>query len=206
MRLSLLRRNGSFFSLFVEQRGVLQNLSRLLVEESRICDQNVCDFASQVLELEHRGDALIRDVLTHLNRGLSTTLEPDDVRQLASRLDDDLDEIEEVSNRIAAYRVTPLPSAAARLSEIFDGSGLLINDAVKALGGNGGVPDLCGKISQVEREADTLVRCGLTELLQRNSDAIIVIKLKEIYQLLESTVDRCEDVADALQNIAVRNC
>ena len=115
MRINLLPADKSFLPLFQQQSDVLRDASRLLVEEARSGEQKAPSAAAQVLDLEHRGDTLIRDILQRVNRDFVTALEPEDIRLLASRLDDVLDGIEEVAHRIAAYHLPELPAAAVRL-------------------------------------------------------------------------------------------
>ncbi len=203
MRINLLAGNESFFPLFQQQSEALRDASRLLVEEAHSSDQRARSVAAEILDLEHRGDALIRDIVQRVNTNLITPVEPEDIRTLASRLDDVLDGIEEVAYRIAAYRLSELPTAAVRLCEIIETCATLIDEAVRAARIRNGIHEQCTEINRLENEADRMTRSGIRELLQHKEDPIAILKLKEIYELLEGTVDRCEDVADALANISL---
>lgn len=205
MRINL-PRNESFFPLFHQQSVILRDASHLLVEEARSAGEDPHPVAIEVLDLEQRGDALIREIVRRTNTTFVTAIEPEDVRLLASRLDDVLDGIEEVAYRIAAYRIAELPTAAVRLCEIIESCGQLIGEAVDAASERGDVLAQCAEINRFEDEADRLTRSAIAELLQAPADPLGILKLKEIYELLEGTVDRCEDVADALQSISGKNC
>lgn len=205
MGLNLARRNESFFPLFSQQSDILLDASRLLVKEAAFCDRNAHLLAGEVLDLEHRGDRLIREIAARVHTCTVSTPEPEEVRLLSGRLDDVLDGIEEVAHRIAAYRLLELPEKAVRLCQIIENCVSLIRQAFEPADGSGCVPAQYTGIAQLEKEADALVRAGVAELLQQRVDAVLVVKLKEIYELLESTVDCCKDVADVLEDIASKN-
>ena len=206
MRLTLRPKDEPFLPLFRAQSDVLADASRLLVQEAKACGQNADSFATEVLALEHKGDRLIKEILTRLGRSFVSRLEPEDIHLLASRLDDVLDGIEDSAYRIAAYDVSELPHPAVRLCEIIENCSRVISETIQRLAASAFVLKQCAAIHRLESEADAIMRSALAELLEREGDALTVIKLKEIYEYLEGTVDLCEDVADVLQNIAVKNC
>jgi len=203
MRLiDLLPRNDPFFPLVCRQTEVLQEASRLLRSEVCADAQSARSLAIQVHELEHRGDDLIREILSTLNRNLICWLEPEDGRLLASRLDDVLDGIEDVAHRIAEYRIPGLPPQAKRLCQILETCVDLIGEAIKRLDRRNPEANRLAGIDQLEHEADIVFRSGIGDLFQSEVEPLRLLKLKEIYEFLESTIDRCEDVADVLGNIA----
>jgi uncharacterized protein Yka (UPF0111/DUF47 family) len=132
-------------------------------------------------------------------------LNPKNARILGSRFDDVLDGIEDAAHRIAAYRVSSLPANGLRLCEIIESCVVLIVQDINNVGATGNGADHRAEIKRLEQEADSVARSGIAELFQRESDALRVLKLKEIYEFLESTIDRCEDVADALESISAKN-
>jgi len=206
MGFNLLTRRDSFLPLFSRQGDVLRGASRLLTAEAASCDQSARSLAEQVLELEHRGDDLVREIVTGLNSSFITRLEPEVALLLASRLDDVLDGIEDAAYRIAAYRISGLPRSAVRLCEIIEACVALIAQAINVVEDTAPMTEYYAEINRLEHEADGVVRSGIAELLGRESDVLLVIKVKEIYEFLEGTVDRCEDVADVLRSISTKKC
>jgi predicted phosphate transport protein (TIGR00153 family) len=161
--------------------------------------------AGEIKNLESRGDDIIHDVLTRLNQTFITPIDPEDIHGLASHLDDVLDGIEEVSHRFATYKVDPLPPAVAQLVELIRACIRELSAAFLALSKNDALLQHCIEVNRLEEEADKLVRAAVQELYDTEKDLLKLIKLKEIYDLLEQTTDYCEDVANSLQTVLVKN-
>ncbi len=205
MRFNLLPKNDSLLPVFSQQASVLRDASRLLVAEAKSCDRSAPSLAAEIRELEHRGDELIRQLQTILQKTLVTNPQPEEARLLASRLDDVLDGIEESAYRISMYRLPGLPESALRLCEIIEACAAVLLQAVERLGRISDGTQFCAKIGELEHEADGVFRSGVADLFRCEDDPVLVLKLKEIYELLERTIDCCEDVADVVHAISVRN-
>jgi uncharacterized protein Yka (UPF0111/DUF47 family) len=108
-------------------------------------------------------------------------------------------------HRMLAYRIDPLPGTVLELCRLVQSCGLSLLQAFESLAKNQPFMDHCIEINRLEEAADQLVRAAVAALFQDEKDPIRVIKLKEIYEFLEQTTDYCEDVADALQNVQVKN-
>jgi uncharacterized protein Yka (UPF0111/DUF47 family) len=106
---------------------------------------------------------------------------------------------------MVAYKVNPIPPTVISLVEVINSCCIVLQKAFHALEKNEKLMVHCIEINRLENEADRLVRAAVAELFDKEKDPILVIKLKEIYELLEATTDRCEDVADVLQNVVVKN-
>jgi uncharacterized protein Yka (UPF0111/DUF47 family) len=120
-------------------------------------------------------------------------------------LDDILDGIEDCAYRIATYQLQPIPPTVILLSELVDGCCMVLQKAFAALERNQPLMEHCIEVNRLENEADRVLRSAVAELFQREKDPIQLIKQKEIYEFLEATTDSCEDVADVLQNVVVKN-
>jgi len=161
--------------------------------------------AARIGEMEGRGDQIVLEIRIRLHDHLVGSFDPDDLATLASRLDDVLDGIEDVAHRFNAYRVSSIPQSAIRFCMILRSCSQRIAEAASALANKRSVLPYCCQLHALENDADELGRSCLMGLFNTGSDPITIIKWKEIYEFLERTTDRCEDVADALQSIAAKN-
>ena len=155
--------------------------------------------------LERSGDEVAHKIFDRLSATFITPFDPEDIQALASALDDVLDAMEDAAFRIVAYRVDPIPSPALELGEMIANSCSAIERALRALHKKESVTEPCIEVNRLEDQADAIERTMLTALFSSQIDAITLIKLKDLYEALESTTDRCEDVADVVQGIALKN-
>jgi len=201
----LLPREEKFYNLFIKQVEIISEASGLLLEGARAGNTRLPEVARLIIDLEHKGDEIIHEIFTRLNQTFITPLDPEDIHNLSSKLDDVLDGIEDAVHRMVAYRLDEIPEGMTSLAEIIHRCCLAMGRAFHALEKNEKVMDHCIEINRLENEADRLVRGKVAELFENEKDAIRLIKLKEIYEFLEGTTDSCEDVADVLQNVVVKN-
>ncbi len=201
----LLPRDEKFFELFCQHAQVLNRASNLLVSGLQDGYQGINKIASEMEELERQGDEIIHQIFQKLRTTFITPLDPEDIQTLATALDDVLDSIEDVTFRMGAYRLDPIPADAVLLGEMIDGCCRALEQAVWSLRDHKPVIDHCIEVNRLENEADQVERSLVRDLFAIETDAIALIKYKEIYELLEATTDRSEDVADILQSLAVKN-
>lgn len=197
-----LPREEKFFHYFLSQVRLIAEASDLLVSG---CKNGMREAAGKITDLEKQGDEIIHDVFHKLNVTFITPIDPEDIHRLASHLDNVLDGIEEVSFKAVAYKVTPLPPAARQMCEMIQSCSKAFEKAFEALSQERPVIEHCIEINRLEGEADMLSRNAIAELFDTEKDPIRLMKLKEVYELLEITTDYCEDVADALENVFVKN-
>jgi len=201
----LLPREEKFYGFFLVQVRIITEASRLLLDAVRLGNSRLSAAAEEIAELERKGDEVIHEVFTRLNQTFITPLDPEDIHALSSSLDDVLDNIEDVSHRIVSYQIEPIPPTVIRLCELVQSCAQSIEAAFHALNKNQKLLEHCIEINRLEDEADKLGRKAVAEIFRTERDPISLIKLKEIYELLEDTTDRCEDVADVLQGVVVKN-
>jgi predicted phosphate transport protein (TIGR00153 family) len=203
--MKLLPREEKFFTQFLSQVQLIEGSARLLLEGVKAGNSKLAEVAGEIKSREHDGDEIIHDIFTRLNQTFITPLDPEDIHSIASRLDDVMDGIEDAVHRMTAYHVEPIPPTVTRLCEIIHACSKSLVLAFQALDKDQRFLDQCIEINRLENEADQLVRRAVTDLFNEEKDCIKLIKLKEVYEFLEETVDRCEDVADVLQNVVVKN-
>lgn len=201
----LLPRQEKFFDLFQDQARIIQQAASILLAGVKAGNSQLANAAAEIRKLEQQGDEIIHEIFTRLNQTFITPLDPEDLHSLSSHLDDVLDCIEDAAHRMVSYRLDPIPPVVVELCEIINKSALGLQRAFDALANNEKLLDHCIEVNRLEGTADIVVRQAVAELFQHEKDPITLIKTKEIYEFLEATTDRCEDVADALQNVVVKN-
>jgi predicted phosphate transport protein (TIGR00153 family) len=204
MRLPFIPREEKFFDLFVDDaRNVLAG-ARLLEEMFRSYDQRE-RIASQLRDLEREGDSISHDIGQRLEKTFVTPFDREDIHQLISRLDDVLDFIEEVADTCILYKIeAPSPTTVAQ-TEIVVKQAEEIVRALEKLKGFKGVSPHWIEIHRLENEGDRVVRHAMADLFTNGTDAVDVIKWKDLYALLEDTIDAGEDVANVIERIVVKH-
>jgi predicted phosphate transport protein (TIGR00153 family) len=203
--MNLLPREEKFFEYFHQQVKFICQAADLLVEGAGAGNAHLASAAHQIKAIEEQADTVIHEIYTRLNSTFITPLDPEDIHSLSSHLDDVIDGIEDSVHRMLAYRIDPLPGTVLELCRLVQSCGLSLLKAFEALAKDQPFMDHCIEINRLEEAADQLVRAAVSDLFRDEKDPIRVIKLKEIYEFLEQTTDYCEDVADALQNVQVKN-
>ncbi len=201
----LLPREEKFYHLFLKQVDIISEASRLLLDGVRTGNARMNGAATEIAVLEHRGDEVIHEVFTRLNQTFITPLDPEDIHSISAALDNVLDGIEDTSHRLVSYRINPIPPIMVTLAEIVAGCAQSLHKAFEALEQDGPILDHCIEINRLENEADRIGRSAVADLLDKETNPITLIKLKEVYEFFEATIDSCEDVADVLQNVVVKN-
>jgi predicted phosphate transport protein (TIGR00153 family) len=169
--------------------------------------ENPKDKARQIEDIEHKGDTLTHDIIKKLNTTFITPIEREDILALASSLDDVIDLIHGAATRIVLYKVTEATPEAKELGflilkatrELSRGVALLSSKKMT------GIHDHCVEVNSLENEADRVCRDAIAHLFEHEKDPITILKWKEIYETLETATDRCEDAANVLESVAMKN-
>lgn len=163
--------------------------------------------AAKIKVHETKGDELTAELIKLLNATYITPLERDDFLQLAIKLDDIVDGLEACTVRFDLYQVqSSTPSMHELARTITEATAELVVAIAKLKTRK--LPEIhqhCEKINQLEKAGDAVLRNAMRNLFQRTSDAVALIKYKELYEILESVIDQCEDVADVLESVIVKN-
>jgi predicted phosphate transport protein (TIGR00153 family) len=203
--MKLFPREEKFFEYFQQQAAFICQAANLLVDGAASGNAHLASAAHQIKAIEEQADTVIHEIYTRLNSSFITPLDPEDIHSLSSHLDDVIDGIEDSVHRMVAYRIDPLPSTVLELCRLVQSCGAALQQAFDALAKGQPLMSHCIEINRLEEAADQLVRAAVIDLFQNEMDPIWIMKLKEIYEFLEQTTDFCEDVADALQNVQVKN-
>jgi predicted phosphate transport protein (TIGR00153 family) len=162
--------------------------------------------ARQIKDIEHVGDGITHDIVRKLNQTFITPLDREDIHDLASALDDILDVVEELADRFVVFKVDRPTETAIQLANILYQATVSVGAGIDQLGlKNPNVTDHCVQVNSLENEADRVMRHAISALFEDEKDPIAVIKWKEIYETFEEGTDRCEDVANVLERIAMKH-
>jgi predicted phosphate transport protein (TIGR00153 family) len=203
----LLPRDESFFDQFEKQGRKTVEGCRAFLElvES---PGDVPAQAKVIKNIEHECDLITHSVVAQLHRTFITPLDRNDIYRLITKMDDIMDLVESAAERVALYEITEMTK------EVCDLSRTLLSSAERVLEAVAGFRDLkhpelilekCVEINRLENEADALLRGTLAKLFREVKDPITVMKWKEIYELLETATDRCEDVANIIEGVVLEN-
>ncbi len=203
--MNLLPRDEKFFDLFHQHVQILCQSSRLLMSGLESGYGGMCQISRQMEALEQDGDEVIHEIFSKLQSTFITPFDPEDIQTLATTLDNVLDSIEDATFRIVAYRLDPIPEAAVQLGQMIHDSCRALSRAMVSLRDRKPVIEDCIEVNRLENEADGVERTQVGILFAANIDPLSLIKQKEVFEVLEQTTDLCEDVADVLQNVAVKN-
>lgn len=200
----LIPRSVKFFEMFAEMSDNLIRGARLLTDI--LADfKNVEARVQELNEIEHVGDDMTHAVLTKLNQTFITPFDREDIHRLATSIDDVLDFIHAAAERLTMYKITSAPPAAHQLAKIIVQQAEEIAKGVARLEKHNNVLQYCVEINRLENEADRVARDAIARLFEVEKDPIALIKLKELYEVLETATDKAEDAANVLETVVLKN-
>lgn len=156
--------------------------------------------------LEREADELTRSIFAELNKTFITPLDREDIQRIAAKTDDVIDYMEGIAGRITSYKITSAPPYMLQITkelEVAIGEVHMLLSHLKDVKADKSLIDHCRKISDIEHNIDDLYRVAVGELFETN-DAVNIIKLKDIYEAIETASDRCLDVADVIEDIVLK--
>ena len=207
MRFPFMPREEGFFDLFEENARNMVKAARCLkelVDTWRDVEQKV----NEITELEHQGDAITHKIAAQLHRTFVTPFDREDIAELAHTMDDVTDFIHAASDAMLLYKVDPPGRRVKELADIIVQGATEIEKAMPQLRRRSELKRLlkrCVELNRVENLADQVYRAALAELFSDSTDIAHIIKWREIFAHMESATDRCEDVANILEGVAVKN-
>lgn len=200
----LIPKEEKFFDMFISMAQNAHESSKLLTLMMEQPDK-IRDTAETIKALEHKGDRMTHDLIVKLNKTFIVPIDREDIYGLSSKLDDVTDLIESIARRLVLFKVTEVSEAALELARVLQRSTAAIVVAVSELQNGMKVMDPCIEINRLEDEADHIYHLALAKLFESEKDPIALIKWKELYEKLEASLDRCEDVANVIEGIIVKN-
>jgi len=202
LKLSLIPREKRFYELFSRQGALV---SETLTELSNVLLDGRNRHA-RLRELEHACDDVARDIYNLTNLTFTTPMEQGDILLLAHALDQVVDLAEEVSDKIDLYEIATITDSAKQLGECLAKAGVELAKAVGKLEDFNGLDPVLEEIHRLENAGDVITRNALQMLFETNHQTPAdLVKWKDLYSLLESTLDECESAAEIIETIAIKN-
>ncbi|MCC7136858.1 MAG: DUF47 domain-containing protein [Planctomycetes bacterium] len=196
-----------FFDLFGRQADVAHRGAKELLALLEEFD-HLPERAKRMKDIEHEGDTVTHEVIEKLNRTFITPIDREDIHELACRLDDIADLMDTAVNRIVLYKVTaPIEPAKALARCLVHATAVILEmlPAMRNMKNADRVRTLCRDVHTQENEGDRIEQAALAALFEGGHDPLYVLKWKNIIEELESATDRCEDVANVIEGIVLKN-
>jgi len=206
---------GQFFSWVKSNEKqilvILDNLAKKAVEVSEavvvmLSDLDNAEHHKKIHALETEADSLVREIFSELNSTFITPLDREDMQRVASKIDDIIDHMDGISSRLHSYKITTTPPYALDIAnELVKATKEveLMTSKLQNIKNPSIMIEHCRKTSAIEHKVDDFYKDAMSELFE-SSDAIQIIKLKDIYESMETASDRCVDVADVVEDIVLK--
>ena len=196
-----------FFDLFEESA---QNMVKAAKGLKKMVDgwENVEGEVAEITELEHQGDTITHQIMAQLNRTFVTPFDREDIALLAHSMDDVTDFIHAAADAMLIYKVDHPSQRAKELADIIVQAAAEVERVMPQLRHRAELRQIlprCVEINRLENMADRVFRSAMAELFDDSTDIAQVIKWREIYEHMESATDRCEDVANVLEGVALKH-
>jgi predicted phosphate transport protein (TIGR00153 family) len=207
VRLPFVPKEHKFFDLFEESAENTVKAAKALkemVDDWQFVDSRV----AEITETEHRGDTITHQVISLLHRTFVTPFDREDIALLAHTMDDILDFIHSAADAMFIYKIKAPTERAKQLADIIVQGAVEVDKAVRGLRKRSELKHImegCVEINRLENMADRVYRAAIAELFDNTEDIAQVIKWREIYLHMESATDRCEDVANVLEGVALKH-
>jgi predicted phosphate transport protein (TIGR00153 family) len=200
----LLPKDKEFFKMFAELAARVTAAARLLhllFKEPHRLGEHV----ASIKALEHEADNLTRDVIARIDTSFITPIDREDIHMLASRLDDVIDLIDGTARRAQMFRIREVRQPAIDLTDALVRASEAIEGAVIHVKKPKLVVQTSTQVKRLEEEADAIYHAAMGKLFDGDPNPLEVIKWKELYDTLEHAMDQCEDVANTLESISLKN-
>lgn len=202
--ISLFPKQEDYFTLFNRQAELMRQGTAMLQEMLERFDQ-LDERARALKAVEHEADQVTHEIFAKLNRTFITPLEREDIHDLAAGLDDVLDAAEAIGTRLVLFKVTHITPEAAKLGGIIAAAAVQIEKAVQHLRDHADLLPYTVEVNRLENEADAVSRNAVADLFSGRHEVLDVLRWREIYGRLEGAADKCEDVANTIEAIVLKN-
>jgi len=200
----LLPREEDFFVLFSKQADNIHLGAKALLQMLEHYT-GVPEQVQIIKAIEHDGDEITHGIFTKLNQSFITPFDREDIHELTSQLDDVIDLIDAAASRFVLYRVASIRLGTVDLVRVLVSATVEVSAAIRALPTPEKALKHCIEINRYENESDRLCRTLIAQLFDEETDPVQIIKWKEIFEVIETAVDKCEDVANVIEGVILKN-
>jgi len=197
-------REEGFFDLFAKQADNVvigaKALQQMLSHYTGVPEQ-----VQNVKAIEHEGDEITHSIFTKLNQTFITPFDREDIHELCSQIDDIIDLVDAAANRFVLYRVDAVREGTHDLVKVLVSATTEVSAAVHCLGSPEKALKHCIEINRYENESDRICRMLIAQLFDEEKDPVQIIKWKEIFEVIETAVDKCEDVANVIEGVILKS-
>lgn len=198
---------GKFFDLFIQHGDLCVKGAKEMVALMTNFD-DLENRVHAIESVEKQADKITYETLDMLHKTFITPLDRDDIHKLITKMDDILDLLEDAAQTISLYDIKAITPEAKRLAELCLACTEKVKSAVGLLhnmDNSAQILSICEEVDRLESDADHVMRAAMSKLFRDEPDVRNLIKLKAIYEILETVTDRCEDVANIIEGIIVEN-
>jgi len=200
----LFPRDEQFFDLYNQMADEIRKAAELL-ERMLAADPPDVSTVDLIRDAEHRCDALTHDTIQRLHRTFVTPFDREDLHALATSLDNVMDAMDHAASLVRLYKIQVVRTGARELAHTVTASTERLHAALDALANTKPVHPHAVEINRLENEADRAYQSAVGSLFENESDPILIMKWKEIFDMLEEITDRCEDVANVIEGVVVKH-
>lgn len=200
----ILPQEKSFFAKFNQQAENVHAGSVAMVEMLEHFEDPAAG-AEKIESYEHIGDTITHEIMTKLNQTFITPFDREDIHELASKIDDVIDLVDAVGTRLVTYRIKNVRPGVIELAKTVRDAAAQIVAAVRVLEKGDHILDYCIEINRLENQADHQCQQLIATLFDQEKDPVQIIKWKEIIETLEFATDKCEDVANVIETVTLKN-
>jgi hypothetical protein len=205
MAFSLLPREEKYFDMFTQMAGKIEEAAGILIEMFQSDGSDFASYKKRIKDVEHSCDQITHEITTRLNKSFITPFDREDIYHLSVALDDICDYIDAGARVIVMYDIREFTEEALALAQTIRDLGTAIKRAVGMLNKPNGINEHFVEIHRLENVADDIYFRAMGKLFKDATDPIMVIKWKELYEILENATDRAESVANIIESIVLKH-
>ena len=201
----LLPREEQYFTLFAQMTSYINDAAKTLVEMLSQRDGDYQEYVQRIKSIEHACDDLTHSVATRLNQSFITPFDREDIYMMSKALDDVVDLIDGAARAVVMYDIHETTEAAKQLAGIIQRMAVQLHEVVSILQKPKGVTERLVELHRLENEGDDIYQRAVGSLFHENRDPLEVIKWKDVYEKLEDTIDRSENVANIIEGVIIKH-
>lgn len=202
---NFLPKEEQYFSLFSQMTSHIYDAASALVEMMNDKNGNYEEHARRIKAIEHTCDELTHSIATRLNKSFITPFDREDIYMLSGALDDIVDLIDSAARALVMYNVSESTTYARGFADVIQNMAVQLHEMVSMLSRPSGLTPRLVELHRLENEGDDLYHAAIEELFKQETNALTVIKWKDIYEKLEAAVDRCENVSNIIESVIIKH-